>query len=655
MRVVVPAPACVAVAACAAGGALAVTAGAATAPVQPVATGSEPPARHELRSGEVVLAPAALVAGAPDQELRLDVALGGETGPEIAAVLYRPRGRDPRHRDAAVRPLPVGSALTRLGGGPDASRTLALTGLDPPPGKLALDLVAVGAGDARLVGRVSIPAYAQHRLPPGLGPSGPQPGPDPSAAGSLRGTSAEADPRALPVGGVNNNLTGTVKSSEAETYAAVNPEDPNRAIAGVNPGARFNPGAWISNGGLAPGTIVSRLLPSTSRLENGQTADLRLCCDPALAADRDGNLWYAVLALGRRSHIVINRVAAGTTEFQPANVAIPRGTNDFQDKPMITIDSWPSSPKYGRLYAAWVQNDERRQNVVVSECDTRPGGVPDAARCDDPANWTPGAALPAITDTSSIYTYPSVAAAPSGDVYVAWWNAGRPPGGNEIEIDSCAAGADCRLASSWGVDTTIDDLDQKGGQGIPFFCPIRPAPGGRVGPQPYVDVGPDGTVHVAFSDLRRNGNEVCTASRRERTFDSFIAAGAAPNSYPAPNSGVRLSDDAPTARNHHFFPSLTVDPSTGEVQSNLYSTVLDPGAKTTLNYYVRSTDGGLTYSAMQPISTAASNFSGGRSDGFDYGDYAGADSAEGVFLPTWTDNRKLGARRQADLFALTPP
>jgi hypothetical protein len=300
--------------------------------VQPVATGSEPPARHELRSGEVVLAPAALVAGAPDQELRLDVALGGETGPEIAAVLYRPRGRDPRHRDAAVRPLPVGSALTRLGGGPDASRTLALTGLDPPPGKLALDLVAVGAGDARLVGRVSIPAYAQHRLPPGLGPSGPQPGPDPSAAGSLGGTSAEADPRALPVGGVNNNLTGTVKSSEAETYAAVNPEDPNRAIAGVNPGARFNPGAWISNGGLAPGTIVSRLLPSASRLENGQTADLRLCCDPALAADRDGNLWYAVLALGRRSHIVI-------TAWPPGRPSSSRPTSPSRAGPTTSRTS----------------------------------------------------------------------------------------------------------------------------------------------------------------------------------------------------------------------------------------------------------------------------------------------------------------------------
>ena len=337
---------------------------------------------------------------------------------------------------------------------------------------------------------------------------------------------------------------------------------------------------------------------------------------------------------------MINRVAAGTSDFQPANVAIPRHTGGLQDKPMITIDNWPQSPKYGRLYATWVENSGQSQNVVISDCDTRPGGVPDAARCDTPANWTPGASLPGITDASGVYTYPSVAAAPNGDVYVAWWNAGRPPNGNEIEIDSCPAAADCRDPRSWGADTTVDDLEQKGKNGIPFFCPIRPAPGGRVGPQPYVDVGPDGTVFVAYSDLRHNGKRLCTATKRDRTFDSFIAAGPAPGAYPAANTGVRLTDDGPLDRNQHFFPTLAVDPTTGEVQSSFYSTKQDPSQKTTLQYYVGSTDLAATFSPMLAFSTATSNFSGARSDGFDYGDYEGADAAQGVFLPAWTDNRK---------------
>jgi hypothetical protein len=635
-------------------------------PVQPVLPEPPPAATHDLPFGEAVVSPTALAAGAAGQPLDVKVTLDRPAGAsELVAVLYRPQGRDPGSEGEPAGALAVGAAVESIRGtaGGD-SRELALRGLDPQPGAYRLDLVARGEDSARLVARARVVAYPQHRLPPWADPSGMPAAPSGAAGSGGEAGGAGANPHALPAGAVNHDLTGTPGAAEAETYVAVQPNDTNRAIAGVNPDPRGpNPPAFVSNGGLAPGTVVPRTLPSASMLESGAIHDLALCCDPTLAADRDGNLWYSVLALGRRSHIVINRVAAGTTEFQPVNVAIPRGSQDLQDKPMITIDTWPSSPKYGRLYAAWVEVDGRRQNVVISECDTRPGGVPDPARCDTPANWTPGAGVPAITDASGVYTYPSVAVAPNGDVYVVWWSAGRPPNANEIEIDSCAASVDCTSEASWGVDTTVDDLATRrarkrgtGKRGIPFFCPILPAPGGRVGPQSYVDVGPDGTVYVAFSDLRSNGKTVCRASRSDRTFDSFIAASPFPNTYPLPNSGVRLSDDPPTARNHHFFPTLAVDQSTGNVESNLYSTKADPTGRSTLQFYVSSTDGGATYSPMQQISIAPSNFSGGHSDDFDYGDYAGADSALGTFIPTWTDNRKLpGQRRRGELFALTPP
>lgn len=670
----------------AAGGAtLAASVAGAAQPVQPLVAGPSAQQSHELGFGEAHTAPAALVAAAGPQRLRVGVELdAGQRSRELVAVLYAPPG-PAREGEAGAAPVALDTAVTRVGG-TAGTRAISLRALNPPPGTLRLDLLARD-GDARLVARARVPVYAQHRLPPGVSPTGAgSPGPAPEAFSSTWAGELAGAPRALPAGAINSNLTATAKGFEAEAYVALQPNNPNRAIAAVNPGAfESPPPAFISDAGLAPGTVATRVLPAASMLESGEVRNLRLCCDPALAADRDGNLWYAVLSLGMQSSIVINRVAAGTTEFQPTNVAIPRGSSDFQDKNMIAIDSWPQSPKYGRLYATWIENDGRRQNVVISECDTRPGGVLDAARCDNPANWTPGASVPAITDASGVHTYPSVAAAPNGDVYVAWWNAGRPPNGNEIEIDSCPATADCRSAASWGADATVDDLTQKGQQGIPFFCPIRPAPGGRVGPQAYVEVGPDGIVYVAYSDLRKNGRRYCTAGRGDRTFDSYIAAGPTANAYPVPNTGVRLSDDGPLDRNHHFFPSLAVDPSTNEVQSSLYSTKQDPSQKTTLQYYVGSTDLAATFSPMLPFSTATSNFSGARSDGFDYGDYEGADAAAGTFVPVWSDNRKPGQqpaaapegeeegevpgeegegeakpkgkrpKRPPDLFALTPP
>ncbi len=406
---------------------------------------------------------------------------------------------------------------------------------------------------------------------------------------------------------------------------------------------------------MRPGTVTRQALPTATLLpssEGGGTSSPALCCDPTFAADDRGNFWYGVLTLDPVGpddctdpsfcHIVVNRIAGpnGAT-VQAQNTAIPRATSDVQDKPMITIDSWAASPKRYRLYAVWVENPG--QNVVVSQCDATT-----ATNCDDPDSWS---APVDITAAAGTYTYPSVAAAPNGDVYVTWWDATN----DDIRIDRCQTAENCSVAASWNEDAVIDsDLDPGSASPLPFFCPIIAAPGGRIGALTYVEVGPDGRVYVAWSQLRNNGSTRCSASGSDRTFDSYIASGAA-NTIPATNSGVRLSDDGALAFNDHFFASLAADPSApNTVEASLYSTKLDPTGQTTQQFYVRSTDGGASFGAMQQISTAASNFSGFNSDGFDYGDYEGADAAAGVFYPAWSDNRAAQGG-DTELFMLTPP
>jgi Ca2+-binding RTX toxin-like protein len=308
---------------------------------------------------------------------------------------------------------------------------------------------------------------------------------------------------------------------------------------------------------------------------------------------------------------------------------------------MSTIDTSATSSKRYRLYEVWIENPG--QAVVINECNAST-----ASSCDSPENW---ADTPAAVELGSgTNSYPAVAAAPNGDVYVAWWDQDA----DQIMIDRCLASENCNLDASWNEATVIDnDLDPGSASPLPFFCPIIAAPGGRVGPQTYVDVGPDGRVYVAYSELRNNGSSRCSASATDRTFESRIAAGAA-NTFPALNSGVRISDDTATALNDHFFATLAADPSmAGGVESSLYSTKLDSTGQTTNQFYVTSADGGASYSAMTQISTAVSNFSGANSDGFDYGDYAGADAAGGLFFPSWTDNRAAHGG-DAELYMLTP-
>ena len=61
------------------------------------------------------------------------------------------------------------------------------------------------------------------------------------------------------------------------------------------------------------------------------------------------------------------------TSLQAQNTAIPRATAGLQDKPMITIDSWPTSPNRYMLYATWIENPG--QNVVVSQCDATTASI----------------------------------------------------------------------------------------------------------------------------------------------------------------------------------------------------------------------------------------------------------------------------------------
>jgi hypothetical protein len=602
--------------------------------LQPLVTHPAPDGTRRFRDGELRVKPTAIVAGAEDQDIRITFDPSGTGGTTRVGVrLYRPAvpsaGRGIPRYDGPKRSF-------RLTGG--SPQSLILQDLNLPLGDYRLRL-RDPAGER--IGGASIVVYAQHRLPP-------------ASSGTPAGDGAKTGARALPSPSTNNNISEQA-GQQAETYDVVEPDNSARVAASVNPDSG-NPNVWVSNDSMRPGTELIQTMPSNSlrrASEGGGTLALDLCCDPALAADDRGNIWLSHLALepgdptppGPGNYIAINRIAGPSgTILQANNVAIPvfnnSGTQDLQDKPMSTIDTSATSPKRYRLYEVWIENPG--QHVVINECNAAT-----ASDCDSPENW---ADTPAAVELGpSTNSYPTVAAAPNGDVYVAWWDQDA----DQIVIDRCLAAENCNLDASWNEATVIDDdLDPVSGSPLPFFCPIIPAPGGRVGPQTYVDVGPDSRIYVAYSEFRSNGSSRCTASGTDRTFEARIAAAAA-NTFPALNSGVRISDDGATASNDHFFATLAADPSVaGRVESSLYSTKLDPSGGTTDQFYVSSSNGGMSYSAMTRISTASSDFSGANSDDFDYGDYAGADAAGGLFFPSWTDNR-LAHDGDAELYMLT--
>jgi hypothetical protein len=485
---------------------------------------------------------------------------------------------------------------------------------------------------------------------------------------------------------VNTNVSSD-GMFQTEPFIAVQPNDPSRVVAATNPIGFASMPAWISDDHMKEGTAVRRLmpemvvLPASETGTDGVTLASDVIADPSVVADREGTFWYGAVTRfsatqrdcvpggdPRMCHVVINRIAAGTTEFRPTTTAIPAAdpmTAAFQDKSQLGIDDWPGSPRRGSLYAVWsplpVSGSGAFSRVVISQCSTRLGGVYDPAHCDDPDNWSQPVDV-ADSDSASNPFFASVTAAPNGEVYVAWVD----EIGGAIEIDRCSPAEDCATAAAWaGGDAVVatlsfppqDPSDPGGFKKL--ACPIPAEP--EVSPPssaPFAEAGPDGRVYIVFGDLRDNGTTKCTGSSSDDTFDSFVAV-LAPTALAFPNvqARVSLSGDAPAA-NDHFLASLAVNPMTGEVESHFYSTTGDATRGTVDVYYVRSVDGGFTYSPMQRISRASSDF---RATNAFFDHYLGADSGAdpgataGSFYPAWIDNRADNGPgfREQELYVLT--
>ncbi len=606
-----------------------------------------PPSRHELPAGELRLSASELLA-TTRQKLTFTVTLdravrdgslalslpdswlrrSGVSGLEYARVPAAGRGSGGRaDRSGRVVTFDFGSGAS----GDSAEFSLTDNGI--PPGTYELPYRWREAGRGGGSGVATVIFYAPVRE------SSEEPAP--------------SFPR-LANPGFEVNATND-DTTESETFLTVVPGDKRRFVVGANGGGGYN--AWVTTDG--GNTFVKRSMPTATDApgEPGPESS-NLCCDPMSAADAAGNMWYGGLSLANGaanpSRIVVNRIAAGTTTFQPETVGLPARTAGTQDKPMMTIDNSPTSPAFGRLYVVWDEPAGGGVNIVISQCNTRVAGSLDAARCDNADNWS----VPvSVTPATSGYIYADVATGPDGKVYVVWWDYTAT---NAIRGDVCdPASQDCANVASWGTPQTIATLDATGGAPIPFACPIVAQPGGRASTSPQVDVDRSGgannnRVYVTWSDLRTgSGTTRCddglTPAATHLSFDSFVAsaAGALPGSAnPSPTVATRLLTDGESggqASSDDWFAWLAVDQTTGQAWADFYSTRHDATRRQT-HFYVRTVTpagGAHTLGALNQVSGQPSDYSTNPCCGFgnDYGDYTGIDATQGIAYPVWSDKR----------------
>jgi PKD repeat protein len=464
-------------------------------------------------------------------------------------------------------------------------------------------------------------------------------------------------------------------TDESETYITAVPGNPLRLLVGANGGTY---GAWLSTDGGV--TWAKKVLPPALDVAQGDDAGGThvMCCDPMSAANAEGDIWYGGLSChpdcasdDADGFIVVNRIAAGGTEFQPKTVALPRrkygfpiATAGIHDKPMMTMDNSPSSPTFGRLYVTWNEPDETFAiNVVVSMCDTRPGGGgQDVARCDDADNWTAPAD---ITDGPGSYIYADVAVGPDGTVYAVWWDFSSE---NAIVGSFCKPTQNvCQASGGWSQPETVAVLDRTNNTPVPFACPIMAQPGGRAAPAPTIETdiseAPSrGRVYVAWGDLRADsGTTRCSQDPNtgegnppevtHDSWDSFFAA--ALNEIPggiagSATVGTRIATDGEgggQSNSEEWFPALAVDQTTGTAYAAFYSTRFDftTDERRKVDFFVRTVGPG-ALGPLERVTTEQTDYSNEPCCDFgnQYGDYAGIDATCGSGFPVWSDKSGLG-------------
>jgi hypothetical protein len=419
----------------------------------------------------------------------------------------------------------------------------------------------------------------------------------------------------LRLAGPNADVS-RARGPQSETAIAVDPRDGGNLVAGSNDlhGDRM------------------RVFSSTDGGETWDSAPLvrgrtPICAasDPSVAVDAHGRQYFGFLGLlchatpPRPLVFIASRPGpAAKWRVRPLPVARLGRLDIGDDRPIITVDADPSSPRVGRLYVGWtrfsfVPYGEPRVAVVVSHSD------------DGGHRWS----RPVIVSTRGVPLEVRLDTGPDGTVYAVW----RASKTNTIYVARSVNGGRTFTAAQIVAPAVVPR--ERSCHGFRSRIPA----------QPRRCVSPNPVVAVDRSDGPRRGRVYVTygSTALNQTQDVYVAA------YDLalhPLLGVRTLKVVTPAEAFHgpdqFLPSSAVDPATGWLWVCYYSTATDRRRVHARYTCTASADGGSTWATPRQAATEASNETvtrANRDNG--YGDYDGVAVANGKAHPIWTDSREL--------------
>ncbi len=426
---------------------------------------------------------------------------------------------------------------------------------------------------------------------------------------------------------------------------------PNRRISQTEPTITANPANPMN---LVAG--FHDLFPKTQdfvcrvafTLDGGATWNLggatplqnngNFCSDPALAADADGNFYYAYLDINfgaQQADIDVAKSTDGGQTFATFSIAVQGHTSrNFPDKEFIAVDANDGSPHKGAIYLSWTDflnpldplaRDNGQIKVVVST--------------DGGASWAAPVAISRSAQFPDAISGSLPVVAPDGTAYVVYADFRSRTGPLSIMLSKSTDGG-----ATWSDPAAVaSGLPSPGRFRLknadPAFGSV-PNRGFRSNSFPTATIAPDGTIFVGWTDFP-NGACRDDGTGRPPCVNADVRMAASKDGGRSWSRPAKLSDDRGST--DQFFPWIAAH-ADGRVSAIWQDKRLDPNNVDFDTFYT-STLTGRTFSANVRVSTATSR------TGLTVfiGDYNYLAVTDGAIYPVWTDRRA----RNNDIFTAT--
>lgn len=395
--------------------------------------------------------------------------------------------------------------------------------------------------------------------------------------------------------------------TQTEPYLHANPADPSHLVAGWQEN-RFSDG-----GAQALGVAVSfdggrrwieSLLPTLTTATGGRW---ERASDPWVEFGAGSRVYYASLlwdpTTGDSAMGVSVSADGGLTWAAPVEVGLEHDPLLFNDKQALTVDTYPESRWYGRVYMAWhrahydsLSGEEREHTLVVTRSMKRGRG------------FRP---LQPIQRRLANHS-PVLRVGPGGTVYMSF-TAHEPGGIRRILFTRSRNGG-----RTWSRPSFVADLRSVG---------VARHRVGAQQPSLAVDRA-SGDLYLVWPDSRWSPfvDHAALAISRDggRTWSEPVSVSAGPPLVPT------------------FTPAVAVN-DRGAVAVSYFSFEHDPRGQHLVDLYLRiSRDGGRTFSPPHRVTRGSFDArAAARANGFFLGDYTGLAGAGRFFHLLWIDTRRF--------------